>query len=108
LYWLQSYYGGIDKVVYGLRDQNGFIRRFFTYFVPEIPYLCKREWSDADITSFVDDVFGWMIRNTKEGFLTKVKYGGEDLIELTQVEYPKDVFPRWFRMEVTPLEMKEW
>ena len=93
--WLQSYYGGIKKVVYGLRSYEGFINRFFTYFVDEIPDLCKRDWSDVELTSFVEDVFGWMIGETKEGFRTRVEYKGDDFIDLSQKEYPEDVLPPW-------------
>ena len=93
--WLQSYYGGIEKVVYGMRSYVGFISRFFTYFVDEIPDLCNQEWNAVEMTYFVEDVFGCAIRNTKEGFRTRVEYDGEDFIELKQTEYPEDVLPPW-------------
>ena len=93
--WLQSYYGGIEKVVFGMRSYEGFINRFFTYFVDEIPELCDQQWSAAEMTSFAEDVFGWVIRNTKEGFRTRVEYNEGDFIELTQTEYPEDIVPLW-------------
>ena len=65
----------------------GFINRFFTFFVDEIPDLCNHEWNAVKTIYFVEDVFDWLIRNTKEGFRTTVKYNGEEFIERTQEEY---------------------
>ena len=100
--WLQCYYGGIDRVVYGLRNYQGIVDKLQTYDVPKIPAICQKEWNANEMKSFVDDVLKWVIGHTKEGHLTVARYRGaqrDNTIELAEREVAVEFAARWFEVD---------
>ena len=62
-FWAQSFLAGVSKVVCGMRDDNGIVRKIKNYVTLDIPDIALREgarWKPAVCLNFLDQFLQWM------------------------------------------------
>ena len=62
-YWAQSFLAGVPKVVCGLRDDDGIVRKIETYDTLKIPNIARSNnatWSASVCMNFCDTFLSWM------------------------------------------------
>jgi RAT1-interacting protein len=103
--WGQSFLLGVPKIVYGFRDDNGFLRCVEEYKTEHLPLYIKnsqatprdRQWNGVDAIAFYGAVLDWIRKSIKaEGIVWRLQYKAGahhlDLFQLKEEESKEKYF----------------
>lgn len=84
--WAQSCLIGVERVVYGFRNQAGILQHTETFMVDEMPQLAREKseslfqqpWNDSVCLNFLSAVLDWLSEEIQDGEPRALCYGGQD------------------------------
>ncbi|XP_065066252.1 decapping and exoribonuclease protein-like [Rhopilema esculentum] len=103
-FWAQSFLAGVPKVVCGMRDDNGIVRKIKNYVTLDIPDIALREgarWKPAVCLNFLDQFLQWMkekVVDDDHNVVYSFRYQEPfHVIEMKRLPYGEECFlPDWF------------
>ncbi|XP_048512941.1 decapping and exoribonuclease protein-like [Athalia rosae] len=106
-WWCQSFLVGIENVLCGFRDDNGFVRKITSFNVAEMPIMSKGLWDASTCINFGNDFLRFVKSVVKEDYDKNVyKFewapGRNVQVEVFPGECEYSVLPQWFINDAEP------
>jgi len=78
-YWIQSYLGGVEKIIVGFRDDSGQVTQLSQYETKRLPALGAAYWSDRKCIRFLHQLLKELKQTLVTGMINKSGKGEEDV-----------------------------
>lgn len=97
--WAQSFLLGVQRIVYGFRDDNGILRAVEEYTTDKLPIVVKnstvtspqKKWNGVDAVAFFGAILEWIRKTVKsEGTVWRLQYhAGSAHVDLFPLKEPE-------------------